>query len=65
MDLMSTATINTYYCSFCVAVKKFASAIFTKIVNVLETIGRARAASQLAQMGHHDLARKVMMGDDL
>lgn len=62
---MTTATISTYYCTFCDAVKKFAKRTLTKVMITFEAIGRARAANRLAQMGYHDLAKKVMLGDDL
>ena len=63
---MSTATINTYYCSFCVAVKKFALTALMGMIAFGESTGRARAASVLAQQGYPELARKVMLdGDDL
>lgn len=46
-----------HYCKFCDAVAK----IFTKLIKVTETIGYARAASQLAMMGYHEEAKSVMM----
>jgi hypothetical protein len=58
---MTTAMLNTYYCTFCAAVAKFANKTFTAIVNTFEAIGTARAASQLAQMGYHDLAKNLML----
>ena len=36
------------------------SAIFNKMNNFFERIGRARAASSLANMGYYDQARKLM-----
>lgn len=33
-----------------------------KIMNTLESIGRARAAARLAEMGYHKEARNVMLG---
>jgi tRNA(Ile2) C34 agmatinyltransferase TiaS len=62
---MTTSTLNTYYCTFCDAVKTIAINFGNKFMSVTESIGRARAAAALAQMGHHDLAKKVMLGDDL
>ena len=58
---MTTAMLNTYYCTFCAAVAKFAKKTFTKTINIFEAIGTARAASQLAQMGYHDLAKNLML----
>ena len=62
---MTTATISTYYCTFCDAVKTRAIKFGKGFMSTMEAIGRARAANQLAQMGHYELARKVMLGDDL
>lgn len=47
----------TYYCKFCDAVAK----MFNKMIKVTETMGYARAASQLAQMGYHKEAKDIMM----
>lgn len=35
---------------------------FKELMNILESIGRARAASVLAQQGHHKEARALMVG---
>jgi len=53
---MTTTTINTYYCAFCDAVANF----FTKALIVAERIGTARAAAQLANMGHYDIAKALL-----
>jgi hypothetical protein len=58
---MTTSTLNTYYCTFCAAVAKFANKTFTNILNVTEAIGTARAAAALSQMGYHDLAKDLML----
>ena len=60
---MTTATISTYYCTLCDAVKTIAIKFGKGFMRTTESIGRARAASQLAQMGEHELARKLMLGD--
>lgn len=39
-------------------VKRF----FTELMNILESMGRARAATVLAQQGHHKEARALMLG---
>lgn len=31
--------------------------------NFFESVGRARAATEFARMGRHDLARNIMLGD--
>ena len=52
-------TITATYCAFCEAVALFGN----KVVSITESIGRARAASALAQMGHYDEAKNLMCGD--
>ena len=46
------------YCAFCDAVAN----TFKNIIGITESIGKARAASALAQMGYYEEARNVMMG---
>lgn len=58
---MTTATLNTYYCAICASIAKFASKTFTKIMDTCDSIGRARAAAQLAQMGYHKEAKALML----
>ena len=64
MDIMTSATLSTYYCTFCDAVKTIADKTFTKMINVCESAGRARAASQLASMGMHNEAKALMLDGD-
>ena len=64
MGIMTTATISTYYCTFCNAVKTIAITAFIGFIAFAESTGRARAAAQLHQQGFPELARKVMLGDD-
>ena len=59
---MTTTTLNTYYCAFCAAVAKYATKFFTKTMKTFDSIGRARAANQLALMGYHKEARALMLG---
>ena len=61
---MTTATISTYYCNFCQAVKTMAVTAFCAILAFGESTGRARAAAALHQQGFPELARKVMLGDN-
>ena len=35
--------------------------MFKKILSIFETVGTARAANQLANMGYYDLARDLML----
>ena len=45
------------YCYFCEAVAE----TLTKCMGITESIGRARAASALAQMGYYEQAKNIMM----
>jgi hypothetical protein len=62
---MTTSTLNTYYCAFCAAVSKSAKATFTKFMAATETIGTARAATELARLGYHKEARALMLGKNV
>ena len=57
MGIMTTATISTYYCTLCEAVKTIAYS-FNKF---FETAGTARAAAELTRMGYHKEAQALMM----
>ena len=61
---MTTATLNTYYCAFCAVVAKTTKRIFTRTIEIFESIGRARAAAQLSQMGYHEEARAIMLREE-
>jgi|TARA_B110000444_G_scaffold129214_1_gene121573 hypothetical protein len=56
-------TISTYYCSICEAVKSIATSTLDYLWSIGESAGRARAASHLSQMGMHDEAKALMLGD--
>ena len=58
---MTTATLNTYYCAICASIAKFASKTLTKVIDTCDSIGRARAAASLAQMGYHKEAKALML----
>ena len=45
------------YCYFCEAVAE----TLTKCMGITESIGKARAASALAQMGYYEQAKNIMM----
>lgn len=47
-------------CAICDKISQFSSELFAKTINLCETVGMARAASQLAQMGYHELAKEIM-----
>ena len=53
--------LSQTYCAFCDAVVE----TLNKLSGVTESIGRARAANALVQMGYHEEAKKVMTGYDL
>ena len=60
---MTTATISTYYCTICDAVKTIAITAFIGFIAIGESAGRARAASELSRMGMHKEAKALMLGD--
>ena len=60
---MTTATISTYYCTICDAVKTIAIIAFVGMIAFGESAGRARAASELTRMGMHKEAKALMLGD--
>ena len=60
---MTTATISTYYCTICQAVKTIAITAFIGFIAFGESAGRARAASELSRMGMHKEAKALMLGD--
>jgi hypothetical protein len=37
--------------------------MFNAIIDFFETLGKARAASQLARLGRYDLAKQIMLND--
>jgi hypothetical protein len=39
--------------------------MWQRIIALFERTGRARAAAELARQGRHDLARKIMLGENL
>ena len=61
---MTTATISTYYCNFCEAVKTIVITAFCTMIAVGESAGRARAASELTRMGMHKEAKALMLGEE-
>ena len=61
---MTTATISTYYCTICDAVKTIVITAFCTMIAIGESAGRARAASELTRMGMHKEARALILGDE-
>jgi len=51
------AIMTQTYCTFCDAVTN----TLNKMMSITESIGKARAASALAQMGYYEQAKKLMM----
>lgn len=39
--------------------------MWQRIIALFERSSRARAAAELARQGRHDLARKIMLGENL
>ena len=60
---MTTATISSYYCTICDAVKTIVITAFCTMIAIGESAGRARAASELTRMGMHKEAKALMLGD--
>jgi hypothetical protein len=60
---MTSATLNTYYCAICDAVKTIAITAFIGLIAFGESAGRARAAAELSRMGMHKEAKALMLGD--
>lgn len=50
------AIMTQTYCAFCDAVAN----TFNKMINITESIGKARAANALAQMGYYKEAKQLM-----
>ena len=48
-------------CEVCDKIAQFTKRAFTKIIELGESIGYARAASHLASMGYHEEAKACMM----
>ena len=61
---MTSATLNTYYCAICDAVKTIAITAFVGMIALGESAGRARAAAELSRMGMHDEAKALMLDGD-
>ena len=64
MGIMTSATLNTYYCAICDAVKTIAITAFVGMIALGESAGRARAAAELSRMGMHDEAKALMLDGD-
>ena len=51
-------------CNFCIKARNVMAKGFEKIISAFESMGRARAAKQLANMGYYDEARAIMLRQD-
>ena len=58
---MTTATPTAYYRVLHNKISNSASAFVKWFIDISETVGTARAASQLAQQGHHELAKELLL----
>jgi hypothetical protein len=56
---MTTLVMNYTVNPFWTALKAFGRGTY----NFLESVGRARAAAELARQGYHEAARNVMLGN--
>ena len=48
-------------CNFCIKVRNVIAKGFESMIELFESIGCARAASQLASMGRHEEAKALML----
>ena len=65
---MTTLTHTSFYtltCKFCTVVRNIAVATFLGMIALGESAGRARAAHILAQHGRMDLAKELMLGEEI
>jgi hypothetical protein len=58
---MTIATLTAYYRVFHTKISNSASAFAKWFMDISETLGTARAASQLAQQGYYELARQLLL----
>ena len=58
---MTTTTLINYTCNICETVAKVMKTCAYSFGKTLETIGTARAASELTRMGYHKQAKQLMM----
>jgi|TARA_B110000259_G_scaffold149397_1_gene168619 hypothetical protein len=58
---MTTTTIYIATCELCNNVRDMLSKSLDTMINTCESIGTARAAQQLAIMGHYDLAKQLVL----
>ena len=48
-------------CKFCIKFRNVLMGIFTAIIAMSETAGRARAAAELHRQGYHEAAKEIML----
>lgn len=64
---MNTLTHTSFYnitCKICSAIRKALFTAFVAVVAFGESAGRARAAAELARMGHMDAAKSLILRED-
>jgi|TARA_A200000159_G_scaffold126517_1_gene121833 hypothetical protein len=61
MGIMTTQTLNNYYCASCAWVGKKLNNIWKRTKHTLAVVGTARAANQLANAGYYDAAKSLML----
>lgn len=58
---MSTLTIYRTTCNICDAIANVTKRVFARMIEMGETAGRSRAASELARQGYYKEAQALMM----
>jgi len=53
-----------YTCKACEVIRTAFIAGLVFVIAISETAGRARAAHALSQMGYHEEAKRIMLGDN-
>jgi len=61
---MSAHTMYITTCNICDKIGNILCRIGSYTLGVVESAGRARAAAALSEMGKHEEARYLMMGDN-
>jgi len=61
MGIMTTTTLNIYYCATCAWVSKKLNNLWKRTKHTLAVVGTARAANQLASAGYYDAAKSLML----
>jgi predicted DCC family thiol-disulfide oxidoreductase YuxK len=63
MDKMTTQTLYSTTCTLCDNILNTIISAGVKTNSFFESVSRARAASALSQMGYHEEAKRLMLGN--